>query len=178
MDRERERGGGSALRDAEDELTPLEALPHRMPRGPPGVRVLVGDGPVPGVVAFGWSRARRRGDHAAGAGRGRGHIEAGRVTERWWHDLLRHELDFHIDGAEHTGHRHDADAERMVARLALARRLEPGTSRGMPRRAAGSLIELSGRPFRSTGERAAVGSRRAHQGPMGPADDGAVGRAG
>jgi membrane associated rhomboid family serine protease len=75
-DRERERVV-AALRATGDRLTPLEELPHRMPRGPPGVRVLVWDGefPVPGVVAFGWGErgvvviARRTLDEIAGAPR-------------------------------------------------------------------------------------------------------------
>jgi hypothetical protein len=132
-------GGGFAaldtLRDADrltvlaslpglaDQMIPLEGMPHRMPRGPPGVRVVVVDGelPVPGVIAFGWAErrvvviTRRMLDEIAA------HLAAGRLAADWWYGLLAHERDFHLHGAEHTGDRHDAHAAGFADMLRAAR---------------------------------------------------------
>jgi hypothetical protein len=115
-----------ALLEQQGRMTPLAQLPHRMPRGPPGVEVLVLDGelPVPGVIAFGWADGRavvitrRMLDELSG------HLAAGRLDPDWWTALLVHERDFHLPGGhvlEHTGHRHDQDAARLVEVLHRAR---------------------------------------------------------
>jgi hypothetical protein len=137
-DEQAERGGGfvalpgrgrsqeavlAALPGLVDRMRPLEEMPHRMPRGPPGARVLVLDGelPVRGVIAFGWAErgvvviTRRMLDEIAG------HLAAGRLDAGWWYGLLEHERDFHLAGAEHTGLRHAAHAARFAGELLLAR---------------------------------------------------------
>ncbi|OLT04520.1 hypothetical protein BJF90_22040 [Pseudonocardia sp. CNS-004] len=117
-----------ALLEQRGHLVPLAKLPRRMPRGPPGVEVLVLDGelPVPGVIAFGWADGRavvitrRMLDEIAD------HLAAGRLDPGWWTALLVHERDFHMPGGhvlEHTGHRHDQDAAPLAEALLRARAL-------------------------------------------------------
>uniref|UniRef100_UPI001BDBF9AE S1 family peptidase n=1 Tax=Pseudonocardia lacus TaxID=2835865 RepID=UPI001BDBF9AE len=109
--------------------------PH-LPRGPPGVRVRV----VPaalrpagaeGVLAFGY---QPRGvvlvfdDVLAGIG---ALIAAGRLPAHWWRQLLVHERDFHLAGTEHTGDRHDRDADRLAEQFVAAGPAPPtGVTRG------------------------------------------------
>lgn len=97
-------------------------FPH-LARGPPEAVELVriteddlGDGGT--LIAFGW-RDRK---HAPGVIVVPGRVA--RIVEQliaadpefadWWARLLRHELDFHIDGDEHTGHRHDTHAADLA----------------------------------------------------------------
>ncbi|WP_211241183.1 sulfite exporter TauE/SafE family protein [Pseudonocardia spinosispora] len=47
-------------------------------------------------------------------------IDADPTFLEWWLDLLRHEWEFHLDGDEHTGHRHDRHAAALVTRLRAA----------------------------------------------------------
>ncbi|WP_037070320.1 MBL fold metallo-hydrolase, partial [Pseudonocardia acaciae] len=114
------------LRAQANRLTPLEELPHRMPRGPPGVRVLIaGDDvavPFAGrLVAFGWAErgvvviTRAMLDEIAA------HLAAGRLPAGWWYRLLAHERDFHLDGHEHDGARHDGHAAAIADEFLLAR---------------------------------------------------------
>ncbi|MBO0851168.1 MAG: hypothetical protein J2P20_17025, partial [Pseudonocardia sp.] len=60
------------------------------------------------------------------------HHAAGRLTdaelEALWNALLGHEREFHLDGDEHTGPRHDADAARL-ANVVLALRALDALSR-------------------------------------------------
>ncbi|TWF80269.1 serine/threonine protein phosphatase PrpC [Pseudonocardia hierapolitana] len=116
----------AVLRAQASRLTPLDELPHRMPRGPPGVRVLVAGDDVAlphadRLVGFGWAEAgaavitRVMLDEIAG------HIAAGRLDEGFWSRLLGHEQEFHLHGAEHTGPRHDAHAAELAGLVLLAR---------------------------------------------------------
>ncbi|WP_343959613.1 trypsin-like peptidase domain-containing protein [Pseudonocardia alaniniphila] len=108
-----------------------EEFPH-LARGPPEgvalVRIVEDDlGDGGSLIAFG----RRDAEHAPD-----GVIavpaRVARVAERliaadpafgdWWARLLRHELDFHIDGDEHTGQRHDTHAAALAAEYDAARR--------------------------------------------------------
>ncbi|OLT04523.1 hypothetical protein BJF90_22055 [Pseudonocardia sp. CNS-004] len=123
-----------ALPRMEGRMTPLDALPHRMPRAPPGVQVMVLDGelPVPGVIAFGWAErgvvviTRRMLDEVTG------HLAAGRLDAGWWYRLLEHERDFHLPrggrAPEHTGDRHDAHAAPFAEALRSARAAAPAGS--------------------------------------------------
>ncbi|MDT7627906.1 MAG: hypothetical protein QOF99_8807, partial [Pseudonocardiales bacterium] len=124
----------AALSDQHGRLTPLEELPHRMPRGPPGVRVMVAGGDVSlpyadRLVAFGW-----RDPEVPLASYGvvvltmamldeiAGHLAAGRLPDDFWRRLLEHERDFHLgEHPEHTGARHDLDAAALAEELLLAR---------------------------------------------------------
>ncbi|MEJ3658136.1 NUDIX domain-containing protein [Actinomycetes bacterium KLBMP 9759] len=139
----------AALPALEQRMTPLDAMPHRMPRGPPGVTVLVLDGelPVRGVIAFGWADrnavviTRSMLDEIAE------HIEAGRLPAEWWYGLLEHERDFHLPGGthfpEHIGVRHDRDADPFAAALRAARwgLVTEAFVRRMPRDLVASLPE-------------------------------------
>ncbi|MBO0807882.1 MAG: hypothetical protein J2P32_06205, partial [Actinobacteria bacterium] len=111
------------------------------PRGPPvAVRLVpahLRPAGAEGVIAFGWK-------HPVLAPHGvvlifddvfaeiLDHIAAGRLTARWWKRLLAHERDYHLLRDEHTGHRHDRNANPIAADLLAARvRLpEADTERG------------------------------------------------
>ncbi|OLT00934.1 hypothetical protein BJF90_06300 [Pseudonocardia sp. CNS-004] len=150
-----------------DASVPLDRMryPH-LPRGPPGVEVRV----VPanarsvgteGVVAFGWR-------HTTLAPAGvvlvfadmlaeiDGHIADGRLRRGWWTRLLRHELDFHIDRDEHTGHRHDRHAAGTVGELLRARPLAPSEGRFISDRGSGSA---------GSGQSGVVGANRVPPSP-------------
>ncbi|WP_345703529.1 zeta toxin family protein [Pseudonocardia eucalypti] len=104
----------------------LDDLTVELPRGPPGVRVLILDGefPVPGVVAFGWAAQNAVVITRAMAEEIAAHIAAGRLPADFWWRLLEHERDFHLPGGKHfrhTEHQHAADADPLAEEIHAAR---------------------------------------------------------
>ncbi|MBO0809303.1 MAG: hypothetical protein J2P32_13485, partial [Actinobacteria bacterium] len=80
-------------------FTPLEWLyPALAERGPPGVRVVVFDGELPGVVAFGWAERGVVVISRSMMAKIAGHLASGRLDDAWWRGLLEHERDFHLPG--------------------------------------------------------------------------------
>ena len=109
-----------------------EEFPH-LARGPPEAvaRVRIADadlGAGGGLLAFGWRHAVHAPDGvivvpAAVARTIERLVAADPAFAGWWERLLRHELEFHIDGDEHTGHRHDAHAGGLATEYVEARAL-------------------------------------------------------
>ncbi|MBO0850012.1 MAG: trypsin-like peptidase domain-containing protein, partial [Pseudonocardia sp.] len=134
VDRAREAMSANA-RDLDAVASPMnrERFSH-MPRGPPadpddphGPEVVVRVVPAAarpagaeGVIAFGW--------HDGGVvfvfddtlAKIDAAISAGLLDADWWVRLLVHERDFHLLREEHTGHRHDRDANPLANELLLA----------------------------------------------------------
>ena len=133
MDSQARRGVIARLLKALRGARPLsgEEFPN-LARGPPeGVALVriteddLGDGGS--LIAFGW----RHREHARN-GVIVVPVRVARIVEQliagepafadWWARLLRHELEFHIDGTEHTGHRHDAHAAALAVEYDAVRR--------------------------------------------------------
>ncbi len=114
------------LRDALRGARPLsDAEFPNLARGPPeGVELVriveddLGDGGS--LIAFGWHDGTAAPDGvivvpARVARVVEALIAADPAFAEWWARLLHHELDFHIDGDEHTGDRHDLHAAALAA---------------------------------------------------------------
>jgi hypothetical protein len=114
-----------------------EEFPH-LARGPPEAvgRVRITDADLDDggtLLAFGWRHAVHAPDGvivvpAAVARSVERLIAADPAFADWWARLLRHELQFHIDGDEHTGHRHDAHAAGLATEYTSTRTRSSGAS--------------------------------------------------
>ncbi|MDT7771212.1 MAG: Trypsin-like peptidase domain, partial [Pseudonocardiales bacterium] len=78
------------------------------------------------------------------------HRGAGRITAAdlatWWTRLLDHERDFHLDGAEHTGLRHDEHAAALADVLLVARAVAAARGTGVTDR----IVALADQQRRDT----------------------------